>query len=546
MGQIYIVYYIFSYICRNLKIPSWLVIRNKMKITFIGAGNMGGSAARAFVKYGVANPADVTVTAKHETSLEKFRHLGINATLDNAEAVKDADIVIFAVKPWIMEDAIAQSRDNLDFNRQIIVSFAPGVSSENLLQWLRKADGALPHLAYVIPNTAIEIAESMTFIAPVSTDKEQTDILKKIFGKLGSCTVVEENMMLAGTSIASCGIAYAMRYISAAAEGGKELGLPAKDIDRIVCQTVTGASKLISEHKSNPEHEIDKVTTPGGLTLKGLAAMERAGFTESVKKGLSAISPKKSRIVVKIGSNALTRPDGALDTTRMSSIVDQIVSLKKSGYEIILVSSGAVACGRSLIPENRKLNKVQQRQLYSALGQVRLMDMYYTLFGDYGVNVGQILTMKKNFSTKKERFNMQSCMEVMLQSGVVPVVNENDTISITELMFTDNDELSGLMARLMGADCLILLSNVDGVCDAMPEEGGKVIRTIRPEDSTPEGISTVTSKSGRGGMMSKYKTAAKLASDGIRVMIANGRRNNILIDLLNDPENTIHTEFIPK
>ena len=504
---------------------------------------MGGAAAIGLVKSGIAKECEVTVTARHEESLLRFKEFGINATTDNRAAVKGADLVFYVVKPWLMQQVIEQTRDCLDFSTQLIISVAPGVSSRDLLKWLDNGSGLTPALAYVIPNTAIEIGESMTFVAPVTASAEQAALLKGIFDKMGAAVIVEEKMMLAGTSVSSCGIAYAMRYISAAAEGGLELGLSPKEVEKVVCQTVKGAAELIAVRGTHPEEEIDKVTTPGGLTLKGLSAMEKAGFSAAVIEGLKANSGKKRRIVVKVGSNVLTRADGSLDHTHMSSLVDQMVALKKNGCEIILVTSGAVACGRSLIPENRKLDEVQQRQLYSAIGQVRLMDTYYQLFIDQGVNVGQILTMKKNFSSERECANQKSCMEVMLQSGILPIVNENDTVSITELMFTDNDELSGLVASMMGADTLIILSGVDGVLRYGEDGGAEVIPVIRPGESIIGELREETSGSGRGGMISKCRVAQKCAAEGIHVMIANGRREGIISDLVNTPGSTVHTEF---
>ena len=169
------------------------------------------------------------------------------------------------------------------------------------------------------------------------------------------------------------------------------------------------------------------------------------------------------RIVVKVGSNVLTTDSGKLDITRMSSLVDQIAWLRWHGYEVILVSSGAVACGRRELQVDHHLDSVEQRQLFSAMGQVKLVNLYYDLFREYNIHIGQVLTMKSNFQTPEQYRNQQACMEVMLQNGVIPVVNENDTVCVTELMFTDNDELSGLIAQMMKAETLILLSNIDGI-----------------------------------------------------------------------------------
>ncbi len=252
------------------------------------------------------------------------------------------------------------------------------------------------------------------------------------------------------------------------------------------------------------------------------------------------------RIVVKIGSNALTRADGRLDVTRMSALVDQIAWLRQHGCEVILVSSGAVACGRRELKAKHELDSVEQRQLFSALGQAKLIGLYYDLFREYHIHVGQVLTMKENFQPGEQYQNQQACMRVMLENGVLPIVNENDTVSVTELMFTDNDELSGLIAQMMQADTLVLLSNIDGIYTGNPALPSSVlIKTVRPGTDLSQYIQTEKSSAGRGGMQSKYATATKIQAAGIRVIIANGKRDDILINLIEHREETPHTEFIP-
>lgn len=252
------------------------------------------------------------------------------------------------------------------------------------------------------------------------------------------------------------------------------------------------------------------------------------------------------RIVVKVGSNVLTTASGKLDITRLSSLVDQIAWLKEHRYEVILVSSGAVACGRGELKVEYALDSVEQRQLFSAIGQVKLVNLYYDLFREYGIHIGQVLTMKENFVQGEQYNNQRQCMEVMLDNDVIPVVNENDTVSVTELMFTDNDELAGLIAQMMGAETLVLLSNIDGIFTGNPADpASEVIRKVQPEESLDKYIQSSKSSAGRGGMESKYHTARSVAKAGITVMIANGKTENILPKLFQDRENTIHTEFIP-
>ena len=253
-----------------------------------------------------------------------------------------------------------------------------------------------------------------------------------------------------------------------------------------------------------------------------------------------------TKLAVKIGSNVLTRKDGTLDVTRMSALVDQVAELHKAGVEIVLVSSGAVASGRSEIKPSRKLDSVDQRQLFSAVGQAKLINRYYELFREHGIAVGQVLTTKESFGTRRHYLNQRNCMRVMLENGVIPIVNENDTISVTELMFTDNDELSGMIASMMDMQALIILSNIDGIYNGSPSQPGtSVIREVEQGKDLSDYIQTEKSGFGRGGMLTKTTIARKVADEGISVIIANGKKDNILIDILQHPEQTVCTRFIP-
>lgn len=250
------------------------------------------------------------------------------------------------------------------------------------------------------------------------------------------------------------------------------------------------------------------------------------------------------RIVIKVGSNVLTRDNGKLDVTRVSAIVDQVAWLKGQGHDVVLVSSGAVACGRRELKVDHDLDSVEQRQLFSALGQVKLIGLYYDLFREHNLHVGQVLTMKENFEQGEQYDNQKACMTVMLENGVVPIVNENDTVCVTELMFTDNDELSGLIAMMLHADMLVLLSNIDGIYTGNPcDPQSTLVRKVEATTDLSQYIQASKSSLGRGGMVSKYSTARRVQHSGIKVIIANGKRDDILIDLITRPEETRHTEF---
>ena len=253
------------------------------------------------------------------------------------------------------------------------------------------------------------------------------------------------------------------------------------------------------------------------------------------------------RIAIKVGSNVLTRSDGTLNITRMSALVDQIAELHKNDVSVVLISSGAVASGRSEIIPDKKMDSVSARQLFSAVGQAKLINRYYELFREHNISCGQVLTMKENFATRRHYLNQKHCMEVMIENDVIPIVNENDTVSVTELMFTDNDELSALIASMMNMDALVILSNVDGLYNGDPSlPESKVIREImNTKQDMSMYIQAGKSQFGRGGMLTKCTIAQKVADEGIAVIIANGTRDNILIDVLTTCRTAVCTRFHP-
>lgn len=259
-----------------------------MKIAIIGGGNMGGAMARGFATGSVVRPEDITVADRSEQTLLLITayHPGIAVTTANRDAVGGADLIILAVKPWLLEEVIADLKPALDYSRQAVGSVVAGVAFEALGAMLDKGDGLLPALYRIIPNTAISIGESVTFIAASGAAPEQRELVMNMFGELGSVFAVEEGMMAAGTSLASCGIAFALQYMNASIEGGVELGFGQEEARAIVMQTVRGALEMMKRNGTMPRTEIDKVTTPGGITLKGLKAMADAGFTEAVLEGL--------------------------------------------------------------------------------------------------------------------------------------------------------------------------------------------------------------------------------------------------------------------
>ena len=258
-----------------------------MKISVIGAGAMGGAMVEGFLQGETFRATDITVADPCDKTLDRFAAMGVSVTSDNHLAAQGSDIVAVVVKPWLVEKVLTDIKEVLDYQRQLLVVVAAGVSSTQVREWMDK-QGQCPHFFLVIPNIAIAQKASMTFIVPIGVTEGEVRCLSDLFNELGSSMVIEEHLLGAGTTLASCGIAYAMRYIRASVEGGVELGFKAKDATDIVLQTVKGVVELLRATGEHPEVAIDKVTTPGGVTIKGLNEMEHAGFTSAVIRGLKA------------------------------------------------------------------------------------------------------------------------------------------------------------------------------------------------------------------------------------------------------------------
>lgn len=257
-----------------------------MKIAVIGAGAMGGATVEGLIKSADFRNEDITVSDPSPVVTEKFVQMGVSVTTDNAIAAAEADVVMVVVKPWLVEQVLTGIKESLNPQKQTLVVIAAGVPSANIKEWLGEQ---CPPLFLCIPNIAIAQLQSMTFLVPCGTEAQRhTEIIKNIFDRMGHTLLTDEQHLAAGTTLASCGIAYAMRYIRAAAEGGVELGFKADEAKQIVMQTMRGAVELLEASGLHPEAAIDLVTTPGGVTIKGLNEMEHAGFTSAVIRGLKA------------------------------------------------------------------------------------------------------------------------------------------------------------------------------------------------------------------------------------------------------------------
>ena len=259
-----------------------------MKVTIIGGGNMGGAIARGLAKGSLVDISDVTVVDISVSLLESLKKElpAINTSLSSVEAVKEAGLIIIALKPHLVEPTLTGLRSAIGGDA-IVLSVAAGITFEQLHSYLGNAGGSRT-LFRIIPNTAIAVGESLTLISSCNATGQQTAFIVDLFDQMGATSVIDERLMNAGTALTSCGIAYAFRYIRAAMEGGVEMGINPAAAKSMVLQTLRGAIAVLEANGTHPEEEIDKVTTPGGITIKGLNEMEQAGFTAAVIRGLKA------------------------------------------------------------------------------------------------------------------------------------------------------------------------------------------------------------------------------------------------------------------
>ena len=257
-----------------------------MKIGIIGAGNMGGAIARGLAQGTLIAAKDITVADPSQNKLDELNAFNpeIQVTTNNQSAVDGVDLIMIAVKPWLVKEVITNLR--IDIKKQIVVSVAAGIPFSEYIDWL----GESAILFRLVPNTAISELESMTLIASHNATKEQEKLISSLFDEMGLAMLIPEKQIPATTALTSCGIAYVLKYIQAGMQAGVEMGIYPKDAMKMVAQSVKGAAELILNNDTHPSVEIDKVTTPGGITIKGINELDHAGFTSAIIRAMKASS----------------------------------------------------------------------------------------------------------------------------------------------------------------------------------------------------------------------------------------------------------------
>ena len=256
----------------------------KKRIAILGGGNLGGAIAEGLIKSQFVSPEQITVTRRNVDAISHLKALGVAVTSENDAAIRNSDVIIVSLKPYNVKEVLEGVKQHFDPSRHIIISVVTGLLLKELASIV---DHGIP-IFRAMPNTAIAIQESVTCMCQTGASGEQIKYVTELFNQLGITIPIDEKLMDAATVLGACGIAYALRFIRAATQGGIEIGFDARTANLISAQTVKGAAELLLKLNRHPEEEIDKVTTPKGCTIVGLNEMEHQGFSSSLIKGIGA------------------------------------------------------------------------------------------------------------------------------------------------------------------------------------------------------------------------------------------------------------------
>ena len=248
---------------------------------------------------------------------------------------------------------------------------------------------------------------------------------------------------------------------------------------------------------------------------------------------------KSDIVVIKVGTSTLTYQTSKLNLKRLDILTRVISDIKNSGKKVVLVSSGAIGVGMSKLGMNKRPESIKEKQAVAAVGQCELMSIYDRLFSEYGTIVAQILLTKDVLVNKERNENVVNTFNTLLDKGIIPIVNENDSISIDEIKFGDNDTLSAIVANLVKADTLIILSDIDGLYDKNPRENkdAKIISEVKKiTEDIEQMASGAGTKVGTGGMITKINAAKMAIENNIDVIVANGEDPHIIYDILDGEE----------
>ncbi len=264
-------------------------------ITILGSGNIGLALAKGLVKAGICQPQQLTLTRRNIKALAGYGDEGYHITSDNMDAVKNAGIIVLAILPQQLNAVLEEIQPAISVDKQLFVSVVSGVTCKDIRHKLQAEVQAIR----VMPNTAIAIGHSMTCLATDNASKENVELVTSLFNTVGITLQINEELMTSATALCACGIAFFLRSIRAASQGGTEIGFHAHDALKMAAQTAKGAADLLLQLASHPEQEIDKVTSPKGCTIAGLNEMEHFGFSSAMIKGIKTSAEKAGALYPK-------------------------------------------------------------------------------------------------------------------------------------------------------------------------------------------------------------------------------------------------------
>ncbi|MDP2856527.1 MAG: glutamate 5-kinase [Bacillota bacterium] len=516
-------------------------------IGFIGAGNMASAVIRNVVAGGVIDGSQIMVVNKKNQ--ERLKHLqetyGVRPASGIQEIVEKCSIIVLATKPFQVEEALQQVAGKFR-DGQLLVSVAAGVP----IHYLQMLAGPGAAVIRAMPNTPVQVGEgAVVFAAAEGVSEEAKARAGNLFAHAGRVFWTDENQMDVVTAISGSGPAYFYLLADQLAEAGLKLGLEQHLARELARQTLVGAGELLKSTNAGAEELLGQVVTPGGTTAAALSVFEARRLGEVVAEAISSAARRSGemssvserlemrasrKMVVKIGSSTVVGQDGKFNDTVMRHFAHQVAQLVKEGRQVVIVSSGAIACGRNMVPRELTAS-LTDKQVLAAMGQPLLMRYYESIFKAHGINVAQILLTREDFSDPRRGDLCRNTLTTLLSRGMVPIVNENDTVAIDEIVLGDNDTLSAEVATLVSADLLVLLTDTDGLYTGDPKTSslatviGHVGRFTPSVDAVagPSG-----SEVGTGGMATKVRAASLAASHGIPTVIANGGTEDVLQAIL--------------
>jgi pyrroline-5-carboxylate reductase len=526
---------------------------NGIEVGFIGAGNMATAMIKGITSTKTLPGSKIMVINK--SNKERIWNLcdqyGVKEARDYRELVASSPVIIIAVKPQQITEVL-ESIYGLVAQDKLVISIAAGI----MINMIESALGKGVPVIRAMPNTPAQAGEGVTVLcASFRVTGEQKTKAESIFSSIGSTFWIDEIYMDAVTALSGSGPAYFYRLAQEMTEVAVEMGLERQLSEQLARQTLIGAGYLLRNTQLPIKDLIRQIASPDGTTEAALHVFEsnRLGLLveEAMGKALrrseeiastyadkgikerSAIT-RARRIVVKIGSTTVTDDKGVFNEALLRNIVKQISAIQSEGREIVLVSSGAMAAGKGKLGDGKACT-ITEKQVLAAVGQGLLMKSYETLFDEYGLTVGQVLLTREDLSSPKRSSLCKDTLDEMLEKGIIPIVNENDTVAVEEIRFGDNDTLSARVATLISADLLILLTDTNGFYDKDPRnnEDANLISTIRHIDASILSMAQGTENSvGTGGMITKVWAANIALEKGIPTVIANGNEPRVIESIL--------------